>query len=592
MNDHLPPERTPNAPLEENTGAGARNVLRWVYNNNPFYVMSACLVFLGVRASFDAQGRLEESGALMGALAAYTLLLAATAVAVVRLGRVWDDARTILLLVVLLFLAISVTFDETLAADLSLGSAFYLGGLLFSVLVSEALLWGIGLRMRWLYRLPYYLILSLFFLYPVALAPWLDQPESPALHWALFGFSTVAGLAFLTLLPAIRQGPKYLEKNGSPWRWPLYPWVLFGLLGVVAAARSYSLSVSFHFVTPSPVERVMLAQRSFSLEGSLDFLLGSRIIFGLYFLIPLFLAWGVLLLEMGLISGRKVTQRLALVLPLALVGLAFVGHRNDPVYQRFLGMFAEGLGGTPAFLTLLAALVYYAYAALRGVRKAPELATIALVLLAMVGPQTLKIEDLQGPHPWPLTLAAALQLALAIQRRNSFRCLVAVGCISLAISASLPDPRSSPERFVVALHLLLAGVLVIGLVFDDPLGRFLKQLGAWSFLLLILAGALTEPRSFGGLPPELSQAYPLLMALLSVGYGALVGERLYLKVAAGGFLSWCAVLGGRSYAALRQAVGGLDQITLGLAFFLLAAGISLWKAGLVQKWLDRRVDEN
>ena len=51
----------------------------------------------------------------MMALLGYTLLLATTACVLMRLGEVWDDVRTIMLLVVAMFLAISVTFDETLA---------------------------------------------------------------------------------------------------------------------------------------------------------------------------------------------------------------------------------------------------------------------------------------------------------------------------------------------------------------------------------------------------------------------------------------------------------------------------------------------
>ena len=85
---------------------------------------------------------------------------------------------------------------------------------------------------------PYYLILSLFFLYPLALRPFLADPHGEALLWGLFGFSPLAGLLFLTLLPAIHRGPDYVRDNGSPWRWPLYPWVLFGVLALAVPARA------------------------------------------------------------------------------------------------------------------------------------------------------------------------------------------------------------------------------------------------------------------------------------------------------------------------------------------------------------------
>src|SRR5206468_824540 len=150
-----------------------------------------------------------------------TVLLAVTACLLVRFGNVWDDVRTVLLLVVLMFLATSVTFDEVLVLSPGKGFVCYLGGLLFAVAVSEGVLRGIRLALPAWFRVPYYLILALFFLYPLALSPLVEAPHNEALMWGLFGFSPVAGLVFLTLLPAIRRGREYVRSNGSPWRWPL-----------------------------------------------------------------------------------------------------------------------------------------------------------------------------------------------------------------------------------------------------------------------------------------------------------------------------------------------------------------------------------
>src|SRR4051794_28304284 len=75
----------------------ARGLVGWLYTSNPFYVLSADLVFIGLRMSFDTSGKSFETGALMVALLGYTLLLATTACLLIRVGRVWDDARTILL---------------------------------------------------------------------------------------------------------------------------------------------------------------------------------------------------------------------------------------------------------------------------------------------------------------------------------------------------------------------------------------------------------------------------------------------------------------------------------------------------------------
>src|SRR5689334_3250939 len=91
-----------------------REFVRFLYTSNPFYVISAALVLVGLWMSFNPRATVFEVPALMLGLAGYTALLAATAVVLIRFGGVWQDVRTILLLVVLLFLATSVTIDELL----------------------------------------------------------------------------------------------------------------------------------------------------------------------------------------------------------------------------------------------------------------------------------------------------------------------------------------------------------------------------------------------------------------------------------------------------------------------------------------------
>src|SRR4051812_36146649 len=149
---------------------GSRRLLRWVCTNNPFYVLSALLVCLGLWVSFGGQAVAAQTWALLIGMAGYTLLLALTACLLVRFVGVWDDVRTVLLLVVLMFLATSVTFDDVLARSPGRGIACYFAGLVFAVAVSEGMLRGIRLNLPPLFRAPYYLTLALFFLYPVAVS--------------------------------------------------------------------------------------------------------------------------------------------------------------------------------------------------------------------------------------------------------------------------------------------------------------------------------------------------------------------------------------------------------------------------------------
>jgi hypothetical protein len=146
---NLGPSATDRAP------PAGRELARFLYNHNPFYVISTALVLYGLRVSF-LSGDAFATRAMIVGLMSFTLLLASTAWLIIRLGSVWNDARTILLIIVLLFVAISVACDLSLAGfdaggarDLKPGIENFLGSYLFALVVSEGLLLtlGIGLMM-------------------------------------------------------------------------------------------------------------------------------------------------------------------------------------------------------------------------------------------------------------------------------------------------------------------------------------------------------------------------------------------------------------------------------------------------------------
>jgi hypothetical protein len=554
------------APALCGSGGGSGRLLLRVCTSNPFYVLSALLVCLGVWVSFGRQTDASQTWALLFGMAGYTLLLAVTGCLLVRFVGVWDDVRTILLLVVLLFLATSVTFDEVLATDPARGITCYLAGLLFAVAVSEGMLRGMRLLLPPLFRVPYYLVLALFFLYPVAITPFLDRPRSETLCWALFGFSPAAGLAFLTLLPAIRRGRDYVRDNGSPWGWAWYPWVLFGVLAFGVGARSALLCWSMHHMPLGQTEPY---------------------IFGLYFLVPFGLAIGALLLEIGLFERQRSVLRLALILPAILVFLTVVGHRADPTYQWFLGRLIARLGGTPLFLTVLASVGFYAYAALRRVPSASDALTAAFAALAFVSPHTLGFGDLVPPRMLPVVAIAVLQTAIGLRRHDAWRCLIGAGCAVVSATIGLHEIGAGSHRGPIAFHLILIAVLAVGAAFDGALGRTLRAAGAaMAFFasFILMTGRLEE-----NVPSWVPEVYPLVMSLVIAGYGFMLVDRASLASAGLNLFCWLAALGCRGYASLRQTIGGIDYIAIGMMLFGMAVLTSMAKGGVLPwKLLGRR----
>ena len=81
-------------------------LVRVLYTHNPFYLISACLFAYGLKLMFRVgdssvlfnQGSVAymQPWNLMASLAAVTILMAVTAVLIVRLGKVWEDARLLL----------------------------------------------------------------------------------------------------------------------------------------------------------------------------------------------------------------------------------------------------------------------------------------------------------------------------------------------------------------------------------------------------------------------------------------------------------------------------------------------------------------
>ena len=160
---------------------------------------------------------------------------------------------------------------------------------------------GLAIRFPPLFRLPYYLALGLFFVYPVALR-WalFSDPDSPGIQWALLAFPWLAAIVCLSLLPAVRRGSRYVRDNGTPWPWPWYPWTVFFMIGLGVCGRSYYLCLSMHMAG------------------------GFTTIFAPYFLVPFLLAANILLLEGGIEAGSVAAKRIAMLVPAGLLLLAMV----------------------------------------------------------------------------------------------------------------------------------------------------------------------------------------------------------------------------------------------------------------------------
>jgi hypothetical protein len=115
----------------------ARGLVRFLYSSNPFYILSADLVFVGLRLSFGAGGPASRTVGLLCGLGGYTLLLATTACVLIRLGDHWDDLRSLLLLILMILMAIAMSGDDVMAAERKASNATFRFSLLSRRLLNE-----------------------------------------------------------------------------------------------------------------------------------------------------------------------------------------------------------------------------------------------------------------------------------------------------------------------------------------------------------------------------------------------------------------------------------------------------------------------
>lgn len=449
MSSELPPPAPAAVP--------GRGFVRFLWTSNPLYVVSAGLFLYGLQTSFTDPTREADAAALTAGLGGYTLLLAAAALFLVRYAGYWNDLRTVLLLVVLMFLATSVTFDELLVTSPDQGAVVNVAGLLFAVAVTEGVLRGIRLRLPPGFRVPYYLMLALFFLYPIALTPAVRAPESDELLWGLWGFAPAAGVVFLLLLPAARRGPGYVRANGSPWPWPFFPWSLFVFLGVAVCGRAFLLCWSFHLLDGGRAE---------------------DLVFGPYFLAPFGLAVAVVLMELGLVARHRPTQVVALLGALAIVPLSGVDVGGSAVAADFVGRYADRLGGTPLFVVLLAAGGFALVAWARKVPFAVDAVTLVLIGLAAVGPGTLRLTDVRAPHVVFLAAAWAVQFGVGLWRREAWRWGLAGGMPAVWVGLEGWRVYLAARAVMAGLDQLVAGLLLLPLAVLVSLGKA-GVLGRW-----------------------------------------------------------------------------------------------------------------
>jgi competence protein ComGC len=380
------------------------------------------------------------------------------------------------------------------------------------------------------------------------------------LVWGLYLFPLASGAVSLLLVPAIRRGAAYAEGNGTPWGWPWFPWILFGVLAACAGVRSYWLTLSFY-----PAEGMLSP-------------------FGAYFLVPMVLALAVLLLEAGLVTKRGWLRVAGVALPAPALAMIFPGGGGGEVREQFVRLIAW-TATSPALLGATLVLVFYVYAWLRRQRLAEAGVVIALAVVSVVGDETTGLHSLVSPRLLPLAALAVIEAKQFLRRRTSWRAAVLVAGLVAALAAAVRGTWFNSAGGIVPLHLAYAGALVVGACFRDRFAGFLQSAGALVLAVVFLVALFFGDRLLPGSAGWSRTTYVVAAFALAPLYWLIVRNVQYMRVLllnVAATALWA--LGGAYVLASRLwRKRGAALIFWGGASFVLAALISILKTGALRK---------
>lgn len=523
-----------------------------IYNSNPFYLISACVALFGIQHAQTSLGLADDPWMLAVIFASYSTLMAMTAFLIVRIGRVWDDARSIFMVLLLMAFALSTSFDHLCVDQLEFATLMLGGGFLFTVLLSEGLMLSLKMKMPAVYRIPLYVVLAIIFCYPLLFgvrARWF--PEWNAL-WLLTLFPVVAAFGLLYLIPAARLGRHSIPDTGTPWKWPLYPWSLFVLLTVGIIGKAYLLCMAF------------------------DLTKGVSTIFAPYFLAPISLAITWLWFEYGAKNAvGKIGAPMfwaAMTLPLCFPWATSSKAIN---FQSYL---ADTIA-SPLWIASVVLLVMYAVAWWRGLDKHGTALSIMLVVSVFTHPNIIGFSA-QHLSEWPLFVLAGFQLIRSKPSLWSRRVFGAMIWTLLGFVVLTRQSQFHEHTVIIAVHALLAAFLVVGVLFHDRFARQVRLLAIAGIILLTMATAVIGTAQMA--PIEICWAESATLGLIALlGWWAakdrLFAYALVSCVLLGGFPNLCMIVDQAGAASDRTLVA----VIFGTAVcFIFGVGISSLKAGL------------
>ncbi|MGB7347789.1 MAG: hypothetical protein WBD20_26430 [Pirellulaceae bacterium] len=536
---------------------------RFLYTQNPFYLISCGFVMYGLQvAAASLSDQYSRASFLTSSLSLYTVLMAVTAVAVIRWGRIWEDARSILLIIMIGQAAYSIAVDELCLNDRHQAGQLLLAGAIGTYVITELVLWCCRIRFAFWYRSAYYALMSVFYAAPY-LASHFRVGNSEVANWSPLLFSLAAAAAILLLIPAVRGGQQMAKENGTPWKWPLFPLSAFVILAVLAGFRSHAIWISF---------------------GSL---LGN-VSFEPLLLMPLLLAALTLAMEDALVRGKiERAQSLLYSSPMFLV--CGVNSFSANTFKKQYYSFDSGLevwGGSTMTVAFVLLILFVIYAGFHRVKGALQLMATFLFALAIIGHEPTALLGL-GFEQWMIAIPACVIWLGLCQKQDAteWRWLGLILQVGTTIVLAGNARSQLPLAMAIAAVWSVLMLLFIGWSFDTVFAYKIRRAVAY---LLIVGGIIATAYHFVAAPVDAIAPTFLAAAIISLGYAIAVRRSGWFSIATGFALGafMTSTLFTPDTLILTSAASHHWQLKTGLLCFCVGVLITSSKTGTYQRVRD------